>query len=173
VTFAAPGWVQLKGSEIVSAIAAFVLGVALTPQAAAGVVEGDVAELVHLESVWNDSHLRGDADALDRLWADDLVVVVPKMAPLAKTEALGFLRSGRMKFSRYETSEVVVRRYGDTAVATGRLRRSREIGGRVLDDDWRFIKVYLRRAGAWRVVAFHASGAAPRLTARVPVWGWP
>jgi hypothetical protein len=27
-------------------------------------------------------------------------------------------------------------------------------------DDWRFTKVYLRRAGRWQVVSFHASNTA-------------
>jgi len=142
-------------------IAALVLAIAPAQPAPVPAPGGDVAELSRLESVWNDAHLRGDATALDRLWADDLVVVVPKMTPLSKSEALAFFRGGRMKFSRYESSELAVRVYADTAVATGRLRRSRERGGQVVNDDWRFTKVYVRRAEAWRVVAFHASEVGP------------
>ncbi len=124
-----------------------------------GVAQGGatVAELVRLESVWNEGHLRGSAEALEPLWADDLVAVVPKMPPITKAEALAFLHSGRMRFDRYETSELSVRVYGDSAVVTGRLRRSRNLGGRAVDDDWRFTKVYVRTADRWRVVAFHAS----------------
>lgn len=142
-------------------IASLVVAVGLAPQAPAPARDVDVTDISRLESVWNDAHLRGDAAALDRLWADDLVVVVPKMTPLSKPEALEFVRGGRMKFLRYESSELAVRVYGDTAVATGRLRRSRERGGQVVDDDWRFTKVYVRRAEAWRAVAFHASEAGP------------
>ena len=58
----------------------------------------DVARFTQLESQWNDAHLRGDADALDRLWSDDLRVVVPRMPPMSKVDALSFFRSGRMKF---------------------------------------------------------------------------
>jgi enterochelin esterase family protein len=36
-----------------------------------------IAELTRLETVWNDAHLRGDAEALAGLCADDLVVTVP------------------------------------------------------------------------------------------------
>jgi ketosteroid isomerase-like protein len=116
---------------------------------------------MRLEAVWNDAHLRGDTPALDRLWADELVAIVPKMTPLPKQDALAFARSGRMKFLRYESSEIGVRVYGDTAVATGRLLRSRELGGQTMQDNWRFTKVYVRSAGQWRVVAFHASDAGP------------
>jgi ketosteroid isomerase-like protein len=121
----------------------------------------EVKELRRLEIVWNEAHLRGDADAVDKLWAADAAVVVPGMPLMTKAEALAPLRSGRLKFQRYQTSEVQVRIYDKTAVVTGRLQRAREIAGRVAEDDWRFTKVYVAAAGGWRVVAFHASAYVP------------
>ena len=38
--------------------------------------EADTRELEQLEKVWNDAHERGDADALQGLWSDDLEVKV-------------------------------------------------------------------------------------------------
>ncbi|MBI1872937.1 MAG: nuclear transport factor 2 family protein [Acidobacteria bacterium] len=121
----------------------------------------DVRELTRLEAVWNDAHERAEAEALERLWSDDLEVAVPKMALMNKSDALRFFRVGRMKFQRYQTSDVRVRLYGDAAVVTGRLRRQRVVNGRQLDDDWRFTKTYVRRSGHWQVVAYHASESAP------------
>jgi ketosteroid isomerase-like protein len=121
----------------------------------------DVAELTRLETVWNEAHLHGDAETLDRLWADDLVITVPNMPVMAKADVLGMWRSGRVKIQRYETSDTRIRVYGDAAVVTGRVKRTRDFNGRTVDDDWRFTKVYVRRAGGWQVVAFHASVAAP------------
>jgi len=115
------------------------------------------AELSRLEGVWNEAHLRGDADALERLWADDLQVMVPEMRVMTKPGLIAFVRSGRMKFDRYETSDVRVRLYDDAAVVTGRMQRTRTVNGQSVDDDWRFTKMYVRRAGRWQVVAFHAS----------------
>jgi ketosteroid isomerase-like protein len=117
-------------------------------------------EFQELETVWNQAHEKGDATALDRLWSDDLEVAVPKMPVMTKAQALAFARSGRMKFERYQTSDVKVRRYGDAAVVTGRLQRTRTINGKTMDDDWRFTKVYARQQGRWQVVSFHASEAA-------------
>jgi ketosteroid isomerase-like protein len=121
----------------------------------------DASELVRLESVWNSAHRAGDVEALDRIWADDLEVDVPGMTPMSKAESLAFARTGRMRFERYETSDVKVRTYGDTAVVTGRLQRTRSVEGRQRADDWRFTKVYTRQAGVWRVVSFHASDSPP------------
>jgi hypothetical protein len=135
----------------------FVVGPFPQPSPAATGSLPDSAELSRLESVWNDAHLRGEADALDRLCADDLLVTVPGMRMMTKAESIGVLRAGRMRFVRYETSDVRIRLYDAAAVVTGRLQRTRIVDGQSRDDDWRFTKTYVKRAGQWRVVAFHAS----------------
>ncbi len=117
----------------------------------------DLKELSRLETVWNEAHLRGDARALDRLWANDLVVTVPDMPVMDKSESLAFMRSGKMKFQRYQTSDLRTRVYGDAAVVTGQLERVRESARKEFEDDWRFTKVYVRRNGRWQVVAWHGS----------------
>jgi ketosteroid isomerase-like protein len=120
----------------------------------------DTQQLERLEQVWNTAHEQGDADALQQLWADDLEVDVPRMPVMTKADALNFARSGRMKFLRYVTSDIRIRVYGDAAVVSGRLQRTRSMNGKELSDDWRFTKVYIREAQRWRVVSFHASEAA-------------
>lgn len=120
----------------------------------------DVA-LARLETEWNTAHVQGDVTSLGRIFADDLVVVVPAMRPLTKADSLGMFKVGGMKFDRYESSDIQSRVYGDTAIVTGRITRTRTIGGKTMDDNWRFTKVYLRRAGNWQVVSSHASNVAP------------
>jgi hypothetical protein len=122
--------------------------------------ESDVRELKALETVWNQAHEHDDVDALEGLWASDLEVAVPKMPVMNRDQVLAFARSGRMKFLRYSTSDIRVRIYGDAAVVTGRLQRTRVLNGQEVSDDWRFTKMYVRESHKWRVVAFHASEAA-------------
>ena len=122
--------------------------------------DSDKRELEGLEKVWNDAHVHGDADALQNLWADDLEVDVPKMPVMMKPDVLAFARSGRMKFLKYETSDTRIRVYGDAAVVTGRLQRTRTLNGQEVSDDWRFTKIYVRQQQKWQVVSFHASEAA-------------
>jgi ketosteroid isomerase-like protein len=114
-----------------------------------------------LESEWNAAHVRGDAALLDRLFADDVVVMVPGMRVMTKADAVGMFTSGRMKFDRYETSETKLRNYDEMAIVTGRLKRTRVVAGTTANDDWRFTKVYVRHADRWQVVSFHASNTAP------------
>jgi ketosteroid isomerase-like protein len=125
-------------------------------------IAGEVApdsEFVRLEQVWNEAHLKSDAAALDALWADDLTVIVPAMAPMSKADALSFAKSGRMKFSRYETTDLTVRNFGDFAIVSGNLFRSRTLGGTLREDRWQFMKVYARRSGKWMVAGFTATEA--------------
>ena len=124
---------------------------------AAAVENPAVAELTRLETEWNDAHLRGDAEALAGLCADELVVTVQAMPVMTKEESVGVLKSGRMTFDRYQTSGIKVHAYDTAAIVTGRLQRTRNVNGRVVQDDWQFTKTYVRRQGKWLVAAFHAS----------------
>jgi enterochelin esterase family protein len=116
-----------------------------------------VAELMRLETVWNEAHVRGDADTLAGLWADGLTITVPNMPVLTRDDAMAVARTGRIRFDRYETSDVAVRVFNGAAIVTGRLQRSRTIDGKLASDDWQFTKTYVRAQGKWLVAAFHAS----------------
>ena len=129
---------------------------ALVPGAATTTPE---AELLQLEETWNKAHLNGDAATLEALWADEIVVTVPRMPVLNRSDAVAMARSGRIKFRKYDSSGVSVRLYGETALVIGRLERVRERNGQVAEDHWQFTKVYERQDGRWRVIAFHASEA--------------
>ena len=120
----------------------------------------DVQELKRLEKVWNDAYVRADADALEQLCADDLVVTMTDVVVLNKRSSIAILRSGKVKFERYETSDLGIHVYDRAAVVTGRLQRTRSVQGREVNDEWRFTKVYIRRGGKWLVVAWHASTVA-------------
>ena len=66
------------------------------------------------------------------------------MPLMSKKDPLGIRRSGRMKFDKCETSDVRVRLYGNAAVVSGRLQRSRRLGARTAEDNWFFTKMYVR-----------------------------
>jgi ketosteroid isomerase-like protein len=114
-------------------------------------------ELQGLEEIWNIAHLKGDVNTLENLWTDDVVIALPKMPLFGKAQILTMWRSSAPKFSKYETSNIAIREYGDAAVVTGRLRRTRDFGGHVASEDWQFTKVYVRSGSTWRVASYHAS----------------
>jgi len=117
------------------------------------------AVIAELETAWDQAHLGGDVDALDGLWAPDITVIVPGMPPFQKTQLLAMWRSVKVVFTEYKTTDVRIRVYGNAAVVTGALHRSRDFGGRVATEDWLFTKAYAQIDGHWKVVAYHASTA--------------
>jgi ketosteroid isomerase-like protein len=134
-----------------------ILITALLTQAPAIADAADVKELHRLEAVWNEAHVKGDADALDKLWANDIVVTVAGMPVMNKAVSLAMVRSGKMPFLKYETSDVRVTPLGTAALVTGRVQRVRSMGGKEVADDWRFTKVYAMNQGRWQVITWHAS----------------
>ena len=70
---------------------ALMLLISTLVQAAAGRAKVDAVQsaLEQLESEWNAAHVRGDAATLDRLFADDVVVIVPGMRVMTKADAVG------------------------------------------------------------------------------------
>ena len=140
------------------AVIACVLFAASSVRAAADALPA-AERIGQLEAAWNEAHLHGNADALDRLWAPSLTIVVPRMRRFKKPELLAMWRSMKVEFSEYSTSDVAIQVYGTTAVVTGHLRRSRNFGGRVATDNWLFTKTYVQLDGQWQVVAYHASEA--------------
>ena len=131
------------------------------PQPSVSTDASDVKELYRLEAVWNDAHVKGDVDALDTLWANDLLVTIAAMPAMKKADALAMVRSNRMPFTKYETSELSVKRFADAALVTGRLDRERMMNGKNVTDEWRFTKVYVMSQGQWRVIHWHASPFQP------------
>lgn len=119
----------------------------------------DKIALLILEQDWNKAHIEGDIAALDRLWAEELIVTVPRMQSMGKKELLELWRSGVMKFTKYQTFGTKVQIYGDAAVMTGNLSRARVRDGKDIEEEWVYTKVLVRREGVWRVVAWHASDA--------------
>jgi len=141
---------------------AFVLCLALHQGSPAPKDGSDLEELYRLEDVWNTAHVKGDADALDQLWADDLIVTIAAMPVMKKSDALAMVKSNRMPFTRYETSELAVKRFNNSALVVGRLQRERSMNGKNVSDDWRFTKVYVMSQGRWQVIAWHASPSNPK-----------
>lgn len=110
-----------------------------------------------LEKVWNEAHLAGDVETLEGLWADDIVIFVPSMPSMSKADAMSMWRQVPVTFTQYESSDLKIRRFSDSAVITGRIDRTRDFGGRAAQERWHFTKLYERRGGKWVITVFHAS----------------
>ena len=103
------------------------------------------------------AQIHADASALDRLYADDFIGVGPSGTMRSKPQVITDFTSGTLKFQSITTDEVQVRVYGSTAVETGRSTMKGEDKGKVVPQDTRFTRVWVKQQGRWRLVANHYS----------------
>ena len=63
-------------------------------------------------------------------------------------------KSGQTKLTSDELSDMKVRVYGNTAVITGKADVKGTLGGKDTNGQIMFTRVYVKKGGSWRSVAF-------------------
>ena len=103
------------------------------------------------------AQVHADAEALDRIYADDFIGVGPSGTVRTKPQVIADFTSHDLKFQSITTEEVQVRVYGNTAVETGRSTMIGQDKGKDVPRDTRFTRVWVKQQGRWRLVANHYS----------------
>jgi ketosteroid isomerase-like protein len=117
-------------------------------------------EIEGLEQDWRQALLSSNIPELDHLLADDYLGVTANGTLETKADLLAMRKSGTIRFSQLDLSDLKVRVYGDTAVVTSRAEVSGSNGGTDISGRYRYTRVYTRRNGQWRIVSFEASRIA-------------
>lgn len=93
-------------------------------------------------------------ESLDELLADDFVLIdVLSGSEISKAALLAAAGSGQIRFEAIQPLEARVRRYGDTAVITGRTRMSGKFEESPFEANSRYTHVYVEQRGRWRLVS--------------------
>lgn len=103
-----------------------------------------------------------DAATMDRILADDFILVVGSGKTYTKSDLLEEARSGRMHYEHQEDTEQTVRIWGDTAVVTAKLWEKGNDNGKPFDYTLWFSDTYVRTPGGWRYVFGQASSPLPK-----------
>ena len=106
-----------------------------------------------LEREWLLAHLHLDIPALERLMDPDYLQIDAGGDTVDKEQVLASFRSGERHWDEAHSDEHHVRVYGNTAVVVGRWRARGENAGRSFDYQARFVSVWVRRDGEWRMVS--------------------
>jgi hypothetical protein len=118
-------------------------------------------EVLQVEKTRVNALVQGDLSLLEKLFADDLTYVHSSGLLESKAEFLGELRSGERKYHSMEHDNgVAVRAYGDTVILTGSTKVAVTTRRQSQNLHLRFTEAWLKRAGKWQVVAWHATKIA-------------
>ena len=118
---------------------------------------GDEAALRGLEAQWDAANLRGDAAALDRLFADGFIMTDSDGVVRAKAEVVGELKAGRIRYSAATSDDLRIILHGDAAVVSGRWTGTYTHNSKTTNLRERYTNFYARIKGHWRCVASHGS----------------
>jgi ketosteroid isomerase-like protein len=115
-------------------------------------------EIDHLEEVWRNAVLTGNAAAMDSLLAADYIAITPNGTMHSREEELANLRSGAVHLTAMEVSDRRVRFYGKTALVTCKTEVTGTTPGGEASGSYRYTHVYIMDAqGKWKIVSFEAS----------------
>lgn len=99
----------------------------------------------------------GDFVALDSILADDLTYTHSSGLTQSKGEFVETLRSGKLRYLSIELANETVRAYGTSAVGTGRVTLKVNSEGKLMTFDVRFLDVFSKIGGKWRLVAWQST----------------
>ena len=118
-------------------------------------------EVAAAHAAFQQATLAGDVKKLESLLDETFVRTFRDGSRQTRQEAIEEVASGRLKFTRLETSDVTVDVYGDAAVVRGKSLRQRSAVPGAAADASPFELFYtltlVNKGGAWKIVAMHAS----------------
>ena len=117
-------------------------------------------DFLAIDAGWNELRMQPDVAGLERLLTDDWMLTHSDGRVQYKADYLDELRTSTRRNSGIGNQDVRVRRYGDTMVVTGTSVQSGVSNGVPWNGRFRFTRVWVQRAGAWKMIASHSSRVA-------------
>ncbi|HZQ67648.1 MAG TPA: nuclear transport factor 2 family protein [Terriglobales bacterium] len=97
--------------------------------------------------------LKADMDTLDKQTADDYSLININGEMSDKKQMMDAIKSGGIKLTQDDISDMKVRVYGNTAVVTGKADVKGTMGGKDATGQAMFTRVYVKKGGKWQTVA--------------------
>jgi ketosteroid isomerase-like protein len=116
-------------------------------------------QILMLEEELTQTEMRVDVLALDRIYADDIMVTAPIGICVDKPAVMTEIRQAAEKavVGRYDKDDVKVRAYGDTAVSSYRMTAEATFEGTQINRSLCITNVWMKRDGQWQIVARHTA----------------
>jgi ketosteroid isomerase-like protein len=143
------------------------MGVAIVMLVASGVIrmnasdDDDKKAVALLDTQYQAAVEKNDAATMDRILADDFILVVGNGKTYGKADLLKEARARSVVYEHQSDSEQTVRVWGDTAIVTAKLWEKGIQDGKPFDKTLWFSDTYVRTQAGWRYVFGQASLALP------------
>ena len=115
--------------------------------------ERDVAELTRLSDAWDKAIIRKDEKAIADNMAEDFRQIDPRANLETKKSFVAGILDPKLTIDPYTVEEFEVRLYGDTALLSGRTHMTGKYDGEVFESNYRYIDIYVRKGGVWKIVS--------------------
>lgn len=109
-------------------------------------------ELLKLENEFARAVASNDVDALDKLLADDWIIVEPDGGMIDKARFLVVIRSGALSHKSMESTDLSLRVYGNTALVTGLTTSKGKFMGQDFTSCERATDIFVKQADRWQCV---------------------
>jgi ketosteroid isomerase-like protein len=140
------------------AAALLALAALLAPALARGAPSaGLVARLKAQADAWDRAIVAKDRAAIEANMAADFRQIDARGNVETKASFVDGLVSPDLALDPYTVEDFEVRIYGDTALISGRTRMTGRYQGRPFDTHYRYIDVYVKRRGVWKIVSVQIS----------------
>ncbi|MCA1594737.1 MAG: nuclear transport factor 2 family protein [Acidobacteria bacterium] len=117
-------------------------------------------QIAALNRAWADAINKGDAAALGRLFADDMIVTAGNGGLRNKASEIKDAAGGGgapdpdfISTRPFTTEDVRVKAYKDAAVVTGLAKWGFKNKGQEVNQERRYTHMYVKQKGQWRIVA--------------------
>lgn len=144
-----------------SALALAIL-VAVATNGATAYAADDEKTVADLDTQYQAAVKNNDAATMDRILADDFVLVVGSGKSFTKADLLNEARKASRHYEHQEDTDQKVRVWGDTAVVTAKLWLRGTENGKPFDYQLWFSDTYVRTPAGWRYVFGQASLPLPK-----------
>jgi len=110
-------------------------------------------EVLKVEAERDEAMQKADMAVLNRIYADNVVIVNTRGLSLTKAQRLGDFQSGDLKFLSFDQGDYSFHIYGDNVILNGRANSVVQFHGKVNRIPRKFTLTYIKLNGEWRLVA--------------------
>lgn len=125
------------------------------------VTDQQAALLKRQADLWDDAIIRKDRAAIEANMADDFRQIDGSGNIETKATFIEGLMSPQLEIDPYTVEDFDARFFGDVALLSGRTQMTGRYAGQPFSSHYRYIDVYVRRNGDWKVVSVQISRIAP------------